>query len=448
MIEIKQVEKKPTVVLVGLNTDRDEDLFASSMLELRGLSEAAGMKVCAVVTQNAEAPTQATFVGSGKVEEIKTRIESDDADAVIFNQTLSPMQIRNLEKILDREVIDRTALILQIFADRARTREARLQVESARLQYLLPRLSHMRTGLTRQGGASGSKSSKGAGEKQLELDRRHIEHRLAELRRELEAVNKERSTQRSKRLSSSFPKVALVGYTNAGKSTIMNHLINDFADGNTEEKKVLEQNMLFATLDTTIRKISPAGHRSFLLSDTVGFIDDLPTTLVKAFRSTLEEIKYADLLLEVIDFSDPDHSRHMEVTDKTLAEIGAGEIPKIYVFNKSDIADEAGTTMVQLPYVRDHRIYMAAAKDIGTEELLSLIDKVLLEGSQECELLIPYSKGSILAAINDGCEVINTEYLPEGTKIVAKLKKKDVNKYAEYISSTSEVHRKKRADNS
>lgn len=437
MIDIIKEEKKPAVILVGLNTDRDEDLFESSMLELRGLCEAAGMKVCATLTQNAESPVQATFVGSGKVEEIKARIEYDDADAVIFNQTLSPMQIRNLEKILDREVIDRTALILLIFADRARTREARLQVEVARLQYLLPRLSHMRKGLTRQGGASGSKSSKGAGEKQLELDKRRIEHRLAELRRELEAVNRERSTQRNRRLSSSVPKVALVGYTNAGKSTIMNHLLTNFADGNTDDKKVLEQDMLFATLDTTVRKISPAGHRSFLLSDTVGFIDDLPTTLVKAFRSTLEEIKYADVLLEVIDFSDPDYNRHMEVTDKTLSEIGAGDIPKIYVFNKSDIADEQGSTMVQLPYVRDHRIYMAAKKDIGTEELLSLIDKVLLEGSQECELTIPYSQGAIVAAILDGSEVLNTEYLPEGTRIKAKLKKQDINKYAEYISSTS-----------
>jgi GTP-binding protein HflX len=217
----------------------------------------------------------------------------------------------------------------------------------------------------------------------------------------------------------------------------MNHLLTDYADGNTDDKKVLEQDMLFATLDTTVRKISPAGHRSFLLSDTVGFIDDLPTTLVKAFRSTLEEIKYADILLEVIDFSDPDYNRHMEVTDKTLSEIGAGDIPKIYVFNKSDIADEQGSTMVQLPYVRDHRIYMAAKKDIGTEELLSLIDKVLLEGSQECELIIPYSQGAVVAAILDGSEVLTTEYLPEGTKIRAKLKKQDINKYAEYISSTS-----------
>ena len=437
MIDIKKDTPDSSVILVGLNTDRSQDLFESSMNELRGLCKAAKMKVCGVVTQNAESPVQATFIGSGKVEEVKRRIEYEDIDAVIFNQTLSPMQIRNLERILDREVIDRTALILLIFADRAHTREASLQVESARLQYLLPRLSHMRKGLSRQGGASGSKSSKGAGEKQLELDKRRIVHRLSELRRDLDAISRERSTQRNKRLSSSVPKVALVGYTNAGKSTIMNHLINDYADGNTKDKQVLEKDMLFATLDTTVRKISPPGHKAFLLSDTVGFIDDLPTTLVKAFRSTLEEIKYADLLLEVVDFQDPDHARHMEVTDNTLAQIGAGDIPKIYVFNKSDIADEAGLSNVQLPFVRDHRIYMAAKKDIGIDELLSLIDDVLNEDSKECDLLIPYSKGSILNAILDGCEVTSTKYLPEGTEIKAKLLRKEMNKYSEYISSTS-----------
>lgn len=426
----------PTALLVGLNLDNDEDRFNASMAELKGLAKAADMKVSGSVTQNADSISQATFVGSGKVEEIKQRAEYDNADIIIFNQTLSPMQIRNLQKLLEREVIDRTALILQIFAERAKTREACLQVESARLQYMLPRLSGMRQGLSRQGGASGSKSSKGAGEKQLELDRRHIEHRLAELRKELESVDKERSTQRSRRLASPLPKIALVGYTNAGKSTIMNHLLEEYADGDTEEKKVLEQDMLFATLDTTVRKISPAGHRPFLLSDTVGFIDNLPTTLVKAFRSTLEEIKYADLLLEIVDYSDPDYSEHMSVTDKTLSEIGAGELPKIYVFNKADLVTEGGGSNLQIPYIRDHRIYLAAKKDIGIEELLTLVDQTLQEGSVECDLLLPYSKGSIVSQVTQGSEILETEYLPEGTRIHVKLKKADADRYAEFISKT------------
>jgi GTP-binding protein HflX len=229
----------------------------------------------------------------------------------------------------------------------------------------------------------------------------------------------------------------MVGYTNAGKSTILNHLLDQYGDGAPDEKKVLEKDMLLATLDTTVRKINAPGHRQFLLSDTVGFINDLPTTLVKAFRSTLDEIRYADLLIEVVDFSDPDHDVHIDVTDRTLAEIGAGDIPRIYVFNKCDQVTEGRGSMLEIPYSRDHRIYMAAGRDIGISELLSLIDSILSEGSSESELLIPYSRGDVLSQIMDRCEIISTEYEETGTRVCARMKKNDILRWQEYAAPGS-----------
>ena len=339
----------PRAVLAGCNTGMSADKYARAIAELKGLAQACGLNPVSTVTQNADAITHATYMGSGKVSSLKKEVEEHDADIVLFNEALTPMQMRNLEKILDTEVLDRTGLILQIFASRARTREARLQVESARLQYMLPRLVGMRAELSRQGGGSGRLSNKGAGEQKLELDRRRIEHRIAELRRELEVVSRERTTQRSRRMQTGMTRVALVGYTNAGKSTVMNSLLNYCSGrqahgpgtaGSDEEnrKQVFEADMLFATLDTSVRRIDAPGHIPFLLSDTVGFVSDLPHSLVKAFRSTLDEVCCADLLLEVVDFSDPDYGKQIEVTAKTLSEIGAGHIPVVYLYNKTDLA--------------------------------------------------------------------------------------------------------------
>ena len=451
MIKIKENEKKATAVLVGLCSDRDTKRFERSMRELEELARACDLQVCSSITQNASEVSQATLVGSGKVEEIKSELYIQNADIVIFNQTLSPMQIRNLEKAFDTEVIDRTGLILQIFSERARTREAKLQVESAKLQYLLPRLSGMRSNLSRQGGGSGRLSNKGSGETKLELDRRHIEHRLSELRKELEGIDQERSTQRGKRLDSGITRVSLVGYTNAGKSTLLNKLLETYGGSDDiSGKLVMEKDMLFATLDTTVRKITPDSGRPFLLTDTVGFIDELPHTLVKAFRSTLEEAKYADLLLEVIDFSDPDYMAHMEVTDKTLQEIGAGAVPRIYVFNKADLAvsqnslpsadtdHTAGSNIISfqtgitVPYVRDQRIYMSAKTGAGIPELLDLIEKSLESSSIVCDMVIPYTSGNVLNELNQCGVIMQTEYLPEGTKIRVKCSERDAAKYAAY----------------
>lgn len=366
------METRETAFLVGVNLNDGED-FDRSMKELESLAEACGMEVLGQLTQNLPQLHNALYMGKGKLEELKDLLEKKPADVVIFGRSLTPSQLRNLQDILDCAILDRTTLILEIFASRAQTREARLQVETARLQYILPRLTGMHKALSRQGGGSGL-ANKGAGEKKLELDRRRIEKRMAELRRELEKVSKERETQRKQRQGSGIPRIALVGYTNAGKSTLMNQMLDKYT--RDASKKVLEKDMLFATLDTTVRRIR-TGKTEFLLSDTVGFIHQLPTALIKAFRSTLEEAKEADILLHVLDYSDESYRKQREVTEQTLKELGAGDIPVIYIYNKADRCMEKG----ELPVVRENRIYMSAKKGIGITELVELIQKNIKEAS-------------------------------------------------------------------
>ncbi|MBR7057764.1 MAG: GTPase HflX, partial [Stomatobaculum sp.] len=342
-------DTKEPVVLAGVretsgaDAGLSEEDFLHSLDELAELAKACMMDPRAVVTQQMSKVSAGLYVGSGKAEEIRIAAANVGASRVIFNDTLSPSQIRNLQKTLELPVMDRTALILEIFERRARSREARLQVELAKLNYLKPRLIGMWETQNRQGGASGSMSAKGEGETQLEIDRRTIDHRLAELRREIKSVAKERELRRKKRRESGLPLVSLVGYTNAGKSTMMNALL-EYCEGSAddtapkadpsygaaetlssnqspaEKKKVFEADMLFATLDTTVRKITVSRGREFLLSDTVGFIHRLPTALVEAFHSTLEEVTQADLLLQIVDGSDPHCQEHIEVTKKTVEE--------------------------------------------------------------------------------------------------------------------------------
>ena len=279
-----QADHKMKALLVGVNLDNDPD-FEHALNELENLAEACNMEVVGVETQKISQVNTGVYVGTGKVDEIKALAHMLDAELVIFDNTLSPMQLRNLKDIIERPILDRTHLILQIFSSRAKTREAQIQVETARLQYELPRLTGMGEILSRQGGGSGGLSNKGAGEKKLELDKRKIRHRISELKKELKEVEKNRETQRKRRLSQGIPQVALVGYTNAGKSTLMNALIDKYEKN--DEKKVMAQDMLFATLDTTVRKIHLPDKKEFLLSDTVGFINKLPHNLVQAFHSTL-----------------------------------------------------------------------------------------------------------------------------------------------------------------
>lgn len=365
-------EPREQALLLGVKL-RDGEDFERSMEELWNLAEACGMQVTGQITQNMERPHSALYMGKGKLSEVKEFLEQHPVDVVIFDRQLSPSQLRNLEQLLDCAILDRTSLILEIFAVRARTREARLQVESAKLQYILPRLTGMHKALSRQGGGSGI-SNKGAGEKKLELDRRRIEKRMSELRRELEQVSKEREIQRNRRQGSGIPRVALVGYTNAGKSTLMNSMLDKYS--RDPSKRVMEKNMLFATLDTTVRRIHTGPQKEFLLSDTVGFIHQLPTGLIKAFRSTLEEAREADLLLHVLDYSDEACRQQREVTEETLKELGAGDIPVIYVYNKSDLRIQEDGSKMTLPRTQENRIYLSAKTGEGIQELVDMIWKL------------------------------------------------------------------------
>lgn len=414
------------VLLVGLDTGEEKD-FDYSMQELKSLAEAAYKQVAGIITQRLDAVNKSLYIGAGKVKEVREYARQCEAQEVIFDNALSPSQVRNLGRELELPVVDRTNLILDIFASRARTKEAKLQVETARLQYILPRLVGMRENLGRQGGTTGgSLSNKGAGETKLELDRRKIEHRISELKKELEEISRARETMRKKRNQSRIPKVALVGYTNAGKSTILNHMVDMWSEGR-EEKKVLEKDMLFATLDTNVRRICPEQGKVFFLSDTVGFIDKLPHALVKAFRSTLEEVRYADLIVHVVDFADEHHRQHMETTAETLKELEAGGIPQIIIYNKADKCN-----MEKLPRRNGSQIYMAASLDVGMEELTHMILDHVYADRVETELLLPYDKGAIVSYFMENATVLEQEYRDAGVWLRVYCHKSDAEKYLRY----------------
>lgn len=414
------------VFLVGVNLNNGDN-FELSMQELGSLANACNMEVVGKAEQNMEYANSATYIGAGKVAEVKEAASCLGADIVIFDNALSPVQLRNLQNELEMPVMDRTTLILEIFSSRAKTKEAKLQVEVARLQYMLPRLVGLHDALSRQGGASGAMSSKGSGEKQLELDRRRLEQRLTSMKKELETISSEREVQRKKRAQSGIPRVALVGYTNAGKSTIMNRLLTKYMED--EEKQVLEKDMLFATLDTTVRRITPKDKNSFLLSDTVGFISKLPHNLIKAFRSTLEEAREADLLVQVVDYSDENHMEYIRVTNETLKELGAETIPMIYVFNKADLC-EMGTKPIRQG---EDKIFMSAKSEQGIEALVELIAEKLAGGYEDCEFLFPYQRGDIVSYLNEQAVVMKMDYCEDGIHIKANVKKSDAGKYKQYI---------------
>lgn len=415
-------EQRQRALLVGVNIDHQSN-FQESMEELENLAVACDLEVAGQTAQNLRSPYTAYYIGSGKVEEVRQLIDAMEADVVIFDNELSPSQLKNLEKALECEVLDRTSLILEIFARRAQTREARLQVEVARLKYMLPRLVGMNTALDRQYGGVGT-TNRGVGEKKLVLDRRRIEEKITELGKELELLDRERQTQRKRRNKSGLPTVALVGYTNAGKSTLMNAMVE--LSQKPDAKKVFEKDMLFATLETSVRNITLPDNKVFLLSDTVGFVNKLPHDLIKAFRSTLEEVRSADLLLHVIDASNPDCSQQIEVTNETLKQIGAGEIPAIHVYNKADLTD------MEIPCIRGGDIYISAGERTGVDELIKLIRKRIFKEYVECRMLIPYEQSKVAAYFNEHAHVKAVSYESGGVLLTLECKESELIRYRQY----------------
>ncbi|EFM09466.1 GTP-binding proten HflX [Paenibacillus curdlanolyticus YK9] len=406
-------------VIVGVNLQNRPD-FAYSMEELRNLADACNIEVVGELTQNAAKVNGPHYIGSGKIQELLALVEGLDASTVIFNDELSPSQIRNLESSLEKKVIDRTILILDIFGERARTREAQLQVEVAQLQYMLPRLVGLRESLGRQGGGSGMKN-KGTGETKLELDRRRIEERITALQSELEKLVAQRQVQRKQRQKTGVPVVCLVGYTNAGKSSLLNAVLKEFMP--ESNKQVLAKDMLFATLETSVRGIELPDNKSFLLTDTVGFVSKLPHYLIKAFRSTLEEVTEADLLIQVVDFSNEEYERHIQVTNTTLKELGADHIPMIYAYNKTDLTDE------QYPQVNGDKVYLSVKEEAGLSELITLVKQQIFQDYMSCEVIIPFEEGRLVAYFNANANVIATDYEPNGTRLTMECRKADYEKY-------------------
>ena len=391
-------------VLVGLNADCfDEEQTATeeTLEELEDLLETAGGFCTGKVLQNRHTPDSHSFIGEGKALEVKMLVEATASTMVIFDNELSPGNIRALEEIIGVTVLDRSALILDIFAQRAKTKEGRLQVELAQYKYLLPRLSGMGTSLSRQGGGIGTR---GPGETKLESDRRHIRERINRLEDELEQVRKVRSVQRERRMKNAIPVVAIVGYTNAGKSTLLNQLTGAGIPAN---------NRLFDTLDTTSRLLTVSDNLDVILSDTVGFIAKLPHHLVDAFRATLEELEYADLLLHVIDASDPHLEQHIAVVNKLISQLAKPGTPVLKCYNKADRVYSE-----DIPRGRDI-VAISAKKGINMDGLLKAIEKALAQVRHHVVLRLPYSMGGQVETLHNNAQVKSVEYTAEGIEVEA-----------------------------
>ena len=412
-------EDEYKAILVGLQ--RNEDI-SYSMEELKGLAEAANADVLGQMVQNLERPNTATLIGKGKVEELAEMVKNMEADTVIFNDELTGMQLRNLEDTVGVRVIDRTILILDIFADRATSKEGKLQVELAQLQYRMPRLTGFGKSLSRLGGGIGTR---GPGEKKLETDRRHIERRMYDIKAELAQLKNTRGVQRARREKSEIPVVALVGYTNSGKSALMNRILSMTEK---EDKTVFEKNMLFATLDTQQRSVVLDSNHQFILVDTVGFVSKLPHSLVEAFKATLEEVVYADLLVHVVDSAFENYDFQIDVTNKVLAEIGAAGKEKIMAYNKIDLIGENSV----IPFPGTDSIFISAKYGQNIDELLEKIKQSIFKDEVSARLLIPYAKGVVSSYLCEKAKVNVMEYREDGTYFEVELKAADYQRLKEY----------------
>ena len=397
-MEVNQEKKRDYAVLVGLRSpvlgadSADEE----SLAELGALVETAGGEAVGTILQSREKPDPHSFIGEGKVEEVRRMVENSEATMIIFDNDLSPSQIRVLTELCGVQVLDRSGLILDIFAQRARTKEGCLQVELAQYQYLLPRLIGMWSHLERQGGTGGSPiGTKGPGETQLETDRRHIHRKIDKLKEELEEVRRVRGTQRQRRMKNEIPVVAIVGYTNAGKSTLHNAITGADIPANDR---------LFDTLDTTTRLLTVSDTLDVVISDTVGFIRKLPHQLVEAFKATLEELEYADLLLHVIDVSHPEWREQARVVDQLIRELGAEQIPCIRVYNKCDVAFTARQER------QDDAVYISAKTGEGIPALLEAVDRKLDKGTKRVVIHLPYDKAGLLDSLYREAKVENVAY--------------------------------------
>ena len=413
--ERKRIER---AVLVGLNAScfcEEQVATEATLDELEDLLETAGGFCTGKILQNRHTPDPHSFIGEGKALEVKMLVEATESDMVVFDNELSPGNIRALEEIIGVTVLDRSALILDIFAQRAKTREGRLQVELAQYQYLLPRLSGMGASLSRQGGGIGTR---GPGETQLESDRRHIRERINRLEEELEQVRKVRAVQRERRLKNSIPVVAIVGYTNAGKSTLLNQLTGADIPANDR---------LFDTLDTTSRQLKVSDNLDVILSDTVGFIAKLPHHLVEAFQATLEELEYADLLLHVIDVSDPYLEQHIAVVNRLIAKLAKPGTPVLKVYNKVDRVYSE-----EIPRGKN-TVAISAKKGVNMDGLLKAIEQALEKSRHHVLLRFPYAKGGMVDTLHSGAKVHSVDYTADGIEVDTILDEILYGRLREYV---------------
>jgi GTPase len=419
-------ERLEHAFLVAVDQDESESLWSveDSLSELGTLARTAGAEVVGTLIQRLRHPDIATYIGKGRAQELRDTEKVLGFDIVIFDDELSPSQQRNLEKLLDARVIDRTALILDIFAQHARTREGRLQVELAQLEYRLPRLAGRGVELSRQaggsrsagvGGVGGAIGVRGPGETKLEIDRRRIRSRIAELREEIEGVREQRAIHRRQRAAQAIPVIAVVGYTNAGKSTLFNALT---------EAEVLTEDKLFATLDPTTRHITLPGNQEALLTDTVGFIQKLPTRLIAAFRATLEEVIDADLLLEVVDISHENAIEQSETVNEVLHELEAGEKPRVTALNKVDLLDDPSEVDTSL---YPHAVVVSALQKVGLDALLAQIAQVLATSMEAVQVIIPYNKSELVELFHRRGRVELEEHRSNGTFIAGRIPRSLLN---------------------
>ena len=424
---IENTPRKTKAFIAGANLN--DPNFDYYMSELANLTEAANMEVVGQARQNEEHIIAGTYFGLGKINEIKDMAHGLKAKVLVLNDELTPVQIRNLEKLTKLRVIDRTELILEIFSSRARTKQAKLQVQLARLQYELPRLHPSENTLDQQRGNGGSTgggfANRGAGESKLELNRRTIGKQISIIKKELQAIDKQEQIKAKRRNQNHIPKVALVGYTNAGKSTTMNGLLKEFSKHS--DKQVFVKNMLFATLDTNVRRIDLENNFSFILSDTVGFISKLPHNLIESFKATLQEVKDADLLINVVDASDPNMIQMIRTTQNVLNEIGVKNTPIITAYNKADKSER------NYPQIEGSGILYSAVDTKSIETLADLITKRIFTNYKKINLLLPLSAGKILSYLHENAQVLTETYQNDGVHIAVRLSSREQVQLASYI---------------